>query len=781
MSTTERHARHAWLGGAPLYCFDLPSDLIQSLVLRQSEEDGSEQQAQSDDAQRAMPSGSANKSRIGSLSCSMCPGCGAFDNVQQQRSHFRSLWHRYNLVVRQHNLRWPSAQAPLVTRDELEQMCASMEHENDKGDEDAAPDELTALIRRLDVASHDSEQSEETENHARTVSMMSDALRSPIWWYETVEPADMQLEQTQLGLYRDVLMAAAPSDAKPSKYLAALATPRLTMRPGTYGWAGKRLQGTHHVGRAMQMHVLDGAGLVPTLEEESESDDTETESDTTSQSSEASDVSEHEEVPPSLPPLPALRLWTFVMLGGGHFAVATVALNLHVAPLSERAKARGRRPERSIIVLAHKTFHRYTTRRKQGGSQAAQDATGRHAKSAGANLRRYGEAQLTQDIHALLSRRQWRELISRSEHVWVRASMRTAHGVLWQWQGHAESPLDAKQASGALSHIPIATQRPTLSEILRCFLELTRVKVAHLTPEELAAQDDAHREAMARALRASDAQQHSVKPQPARPERQNTSAQHDARVRERWERLVTMVRRGKLDALANFVQQHAHLLEEAMQAEDAEAYADAKLVDAPLPLWWRQSEARTGAVPTTLLQLAAISGQADVVHYLLVEQRADPTLPVLGSTTHRTAYDLCPSKATRAVFRRLMAEQPTWWAWDEMGPGGARVPSALTAEMADAQASKARNRRTAMREKIREREAKQQAAEADAKAKAEKEAEAKKEAEASAKSSTLGHLWQRLGGRTTAPSDDSSLSDDMRRRIEREKRARAAEARMRKS
>ena len=45
--------------------------------------------------------------------------------------------------------------------------------------------------------------------------------------------------------------------------------------------------------------------------------------------------------------------------------------------------------------------------------------------------------------------------------------------------------------------------------------------------------------------------------------------------------------------------------------------------------------------------------------------------------------------------------------------------------------------------------------------------------------STLGHLWQRLGG--SAPAEDASLSDDMRRRIEREKRARAAEARMQRN
>ena len=775
----------------------------------------------------------------------MCPGCGTFTNVQQQRSHFRSLWHRYNLVVRQHNLRAPGAkQAPLVSREELDQMCASLdrdaENQDIRDDADTA-DELTALIRRLDLSGSGSMDSKDSDEHvdaaALSAHVMSDALRSPMWWYETAPNAPTQLEQTQLGIYRDVLLAAAPSgeSAPPSRFLSALTTPRLDVRPGTCGWSGKHVQGTQHVGRSMQMHVLDGTGLVPWLsksqaqdqaEEEGDDEDDEdeeaTDSDTMSSMSTASSEILSDSAPmqsqpqPSLDNLPPLRLWTFVMMGGGHFAVATIALNLHVLPLSERAKARGSKPQRSVIVLAHKTFHRYTTRRKQGGSQAAQDSTGRHAKSAGANLRRYGEAQLTHDIHQLLNRRAWRDLIARSEHVWVRASMRSAHGVLWHWPGHASSPLDEKQALGALSHIPIATQRPTMSEILRCFFELTRIKVAHLTPEELAAQDDAHREAVARALRASDAQQHArprvrTREQEGPSHAQKKGEKKESRVRERWERLVTMVRRGKIDALTNFLTRHQDLLESARcssltggagdrgdgsdgndAAAGSFAYVQAKLIDVPLPSWWRESEARSSRtiVPTTLLQLAAAADQPDMVHYLLVEQRADPTLPVLplrpesmsssssssSAFAHRTAYDLCGGKASRTVFRRVMAEQPDWYAWDEMGVGGARVPSALTAEMQEAQSSKARTRRAAMREKMRERESKAEKQEAPAEAPAPEPA-------ASAPTSTLGHLWQRLGGSSASPSvpmDDASLSDEMRRRIEREKRARAAEARMQK-
>ena len=65
------------------------------------------------------------------------------------------------------------------------------------------------------------------------------------------------------------------------------------------------------------------------------------------------------------------------MIGGGHFAAMIVAL----AP--ELVKRQGGIEERQARVIAHKTFHRYTTRRKQGGSQASNDAAKGAAHSVG--------------------------------------------------------------------------------------------------------------------------------------------------------------------------------------------------------------------------------------------------------------------------------------------------------------------------------------------------------------------------------------------------------------
>lgn len=89
------------------------------------------------------------------------------------------------------------------------------------------------------------------------------------------------------------------------------------------------------------------------------------------------------------------------MIGGGHFAAMIVAL----AP--KTGKKHGNE-ERTATVIAHKTFHRYTTRRKQGGSQSSSDAAKGAAHSAGSSLRRYNEAALTTDVRELLQ--SWKSL-----------------------------------------------------------------------------------------------------------------------------------------------------------------------------------------------------------------------------------------------------------------------------------------------------------------------------------------------------------------------------------
>lgn len=50
-----------------------------------------------------------------------------------------------------------------------------------------------------------------------------------------------------------------------------------------------------------------------------------------------------------------LRLWTFVMIGGGHFAGAVVDVQQSIKKPNELL-------EREVKMVAHKTFHRYTSK-----------------------------------------------------------------------------------------------------------------------------------------------------------------------------------------------------------------------------------------------------------------------------------------------------------------------------------------------------------------------------------------------------------------------------------
>ncbi|PKI85944.1 hypothetical protein MVES_000574 [Malassezia vespertilionis] len=747
--------RHAFLS-APLYAFDLPAGLVPNVHIR-STEDEAYGEVHANDKADSGERVATGTSRAGfAPACTLCPGSVPFPSLCEQRAHFRSLWHRYNLVLKQRGANPPSAPGALhfVTHAELDTLAADAEADMEAAEkEDEEVDTLSALIARLQVNA-----APDADDHSTSAKNVYDALRSPLVWFESKPDAapEMRLANTQLGIYRDVLLASGGlrEHASALSALATLQTPPITCRPVKGGWTGKHLQGTRGVGRAIQMQVLDGDGLLPNLDHGDLYDLSDTDE------SSASDTSADDEAPAEHAPaqtLPPLRLWTFIMQGGGHFAAAVVALNIYSPQRSERARAKGSRVERGIVVLAHKTFHRYTTRRKQGGAQSAQDASGKHAKSAGANLRRYGEAQLRHDIHSLLGRPGWRALIAKSEQVWVRTSMRAANGVLWHWPGSQTSPLDAPYRDRKLSHIPIPTKRPTLGEIMRCFFELTRVKVAHLTPEQLAAQDDAEREAIARALRADAAGHLPPPPPPTTRPRKSKPDRVEAKRHERWERLVAMVRKGKLDTLAQFLARHE---EDLLVAPDGRA-----AIDAPLPDWWQRANKHAKPVPGTLLQLAAAADQPEIVQYLLVERRADPTLPVpqnddTSKAALRTAYDLCGTKASRAVFRRLMAEQPFWWDWGGMEQGGARVPSALTPAMQEAQASKTRSRRNAMREKMRERD--------------EAKAPSVPEPAPAPAPALPWHATQKPG----ASVSDAGLSEEVKMRIEREKRARAAEARI---
>lgn len=228
--------------------------------------------------------------------------------------------------------------------------------------------------------------------------------------------------------------------------------------------------------------------------------------------------------------------------------------------------------------------------------------------------------------------------------------------------------------------IPFPTRRPTMAEVQRVFQELTRVRVSHLSDEALAKLDETYlAEQMARKARLTKPVM-AKKPDKPVQEQQPQMSEEELTLRKRWLRVTDMVVKGRIDALISFVDKR---LEDMPNADFTGA----------LPDWLPEAE-----LSPTLLHLASHSGQPEIVRWLLLDLKADPTTQ---NRNKKTPYETAATKATRNVFRRCMNDYPALWDWQ----GAARVPSALTEETEQDQKDKNKERKSKLRERARERDA----------------------------------------------------------------------------
>ncbi|XP_019869658.1 ankyrin repeat and zinc finger domain-containing protein 1 isoform X1 [Aethina tumida] len=141
--------------------------------------------------------------------------------------------------------------------------------------------------------------------------------------------------------------------------------------------------------------------------------------------------------------------WTILMLGGGHFAGAVF---------------------KGVEPILHKTFHCYTVRQGQGGSQTSRDNRGSQPKSAGASLRRYNEQALVQHVKSIVET--WRSEIDKSSLIIYRASGPYNRSVLF---GGSPSLLD--RTDERLRTIPFSTRRATFTELKRVHSILSSTQI----------------------------------------------------------------------------------------------------------------------------------------------------------------------------------------------------------------------------------------------------------------------------------------------------------------
>ncbi|TFB03727.1 hypothetical protein CCMA1212_004829 [Trichoderma ghanense] len=398
------------------------------------------------------------------------------------------------------------------------------------------------------------------------------------------------------------------------------------------------------------------------------------------------------------------------MIGGGHFAAMVVSL----APRA--AKAGSTTMNREATVLAHKTFHRYTTRRKQGGSQSASDNAKGKAHSAGSSLRRYNETALVEDVRALLQ--DWKGLLDSSELLFIRATGTTNRRTLFgPYEGQVLQANDAR-----IRGFPFSTRRATQNELMRSFIELTRLKVREIAPSKAGLD------------KASTTQSKPAAPsKPAKPtlsEAEETALLHTSQ-------LQAFVRRSKLPALLSYLTKNN-------LGPDFEFYPPEQNYHTP-----------------RLLHYAAAQNTAPLVLGILTRAGANP---LLKNAEGKTPFELAGDRSTRDAFRVARSELgEEKWDWD-----AAKVPPAMTKDEADRRDD--REKQEADKKESDRRKAEEERLRAEGSRLPEQKTK---------KGNSIASIIAKTP-QERREEEARGLTPEMKLKLERERRARAAEERIRR-
>lgn len=777
LSSLLNHQNNSAYQQPQLHSFCLPNELIQSIeplkvhdptTIYQTQPISSQpkgpkktQSASDDDDQK--PERLDPTQKLLNFSCTICRV--RFDSNDLQRQHFRSDWHSFNLKSIGSSKSPITEEAFINLLEKLEDSLSGSDSESDsnsmvsdqsddskgfqssswdnhqiqKSGQPTLQDKLDRLL--LDPDHHESSRLDSSSKPEINLSQLLSS-RSPIVWFALIP--------NSLGIQNQDQHGFDSTDREDSKGIVQLGFYR-SIFPKTF-LLDRGPSTTHHQLGDQYKSELSSLQK-PFLP------------------SNSSESSSH---PPIQQPLSPI--WTIFMIGGGHFAAMVVS-----ALPKLRHVGKHKPPEMEQVILHHKTFHRYTTRRKQGGGQATHDAGGKGAaKSAGANLRRYNEQSLAQDIQSLM--KSWSDSIQASELIFIRSSKSNLKIFLKSKSNpQADNDLESyklNRGDSRIRSLPFVTKRPTFNELKRCFTELTRVKIIKMTEREIRDRETELKLMLEREqakieldLKKRQEQKDRAKEEEAerkRREELKLKSKEDEPLISRWERIIDLVQKGKLEALKEFINKHGD------QTQWFET----------IPIDLIPESARNGCV--TLLQIASLSDQSELIEWMLIEGRCDPTIKGEKGVGRSTAYELAASKSTRNSFRRVMAKEPTLWDW----VGLAKVPSGLTEEMEAQQATRGKDRKQKLKEKLKDRDRLRNAEQQEklrAQAELELAAKLQREEEGRIRRLQSTSVVNRLGGSTSANSQTRKtnvlnqsigLTDDQRLRLERERRARAAEARL---
>jgi hypothetical protein len=319
------------------------------------------------------------------------------------------------------------------------------------------------------------------------------------------------------------------------------------------------------------------------------------------------------------------------MLSAGHFAGAIVSHLPHSTKGNKGSAAELQL--QSVRLLAHKTFHRYTTRKKQGGAQSAMDDAKGKANSAGSTLRRYNEQALGNDIEELME--EWKPLLEKCDSIFIRGSGKGGKNA----RGTGLIVRDAKDPKAIIKHgdkrvkmIPFVTKRPTTVELKRAWVELTYLKVVDLpiiAREEI--EKRKRRDAML-----------------SKSKEATVEVKSNEEAIKFTNEVVTLLRKSKAPALVLFYKKNKAKFDVNTPLQPIEQYAQTP----------------------TALHFASKKALPFMVQTLLVQLHADATVV---NAIEKTAYDIAGDKDTRYAFRiarNLIGEENgTDWEATHIGSG----------------------------------------------------------------------------------------------------------------
>jgi hypothetical protein len=614
-------------------------------------------------------------------SATSCSLCGlSFSNLADQRLHVRSDLHGYNLKLKLRGSK-PVGETEFerLVGDLDESLSGSDTSDTEASDDDHAPDAtskpkestLNALLKKqAKINDGDAED-------APAKQKQRGSGKPPILWFSTPQlPSN-----TSLGIYR--VLFSNDDQNQEDRLIEVLKQKQLTPKPPPVHVKPKKVVDDEEDG---------GVPLPASMIQKN-----------------TSAAGPH---------------YFLCMIGGGHFAAMLVSL-------TPKATKKAGVEDRTATVIASKTFHRYTTRRKQGGSQSANDNAKGNAHSAGAGIRRYNETALVEEVRELLAG--WRSYIDDSELLFIRATGTTNRRTLFG--PYEEQVLDSRDPR--IRGFPFSTRRATQSELMRSFIELTRVKVLTIDEAALARQAEEAAAAAAKAEAAAASKSKTTTPKPNKPTPQEEEAAlHTTQ-------LQALIRRSKAPAMLSYLSSNNLPPSFPFFPPDQHHHAP------------------------TCLHLAASVNSPVCVTALLLKSHADPTQ---FNTLGKSPFDLAGDRATRDAFRLARTTLgESAWSWDAAG-----IPSGLTQSEVDVRSAREKDEKAAE----------------DAVEKARRQAETERLRQEDAATASAGrerkfgkgHVLDKpkMTAEERRAEESRGMTEEMKMRMEREKRARAAEERMKR-